>query len=69
MQLLQEADMRRPWFTKDKVLKKGGPQIQDHAMAGQALINSPEYKEALKRPSTIVKRKTHHPRPKKRRRK
>ena len=61
--------MRLPWFSKDKVLKEGGPQIQDHATAAHALVNSPEYKAALQKPSTIVKRKTHHPRPKKRRRK
>lgn len=52
-----------------RALKPGGPQIQDHARAGAALIGSPEYQEASNRPSTIVKRKTHHPRPKKQRRK
>lgn len=44
------------------LFKKSGPGIKDSVTLVAELVKTDEYKEAVSRPSTIVKRKKHQPR-------
>lgn len=56
------TDTKRGARVLDLFTRKGAPSLKQNANIAVELVKTPEYAEARARPSTIVKRKKHHPR-------